>query len=94
MRIIRTILFSLNVLMWVGIDVCLFLSTDWLYGLSGLAAVVAFFIGFSVSGGMAISLRDIYTLPEIGVFKKKIAYGNSWAFAALMILALVTHMHV
>ncbi len=94
MKIIRAILFSLNALMWVGIDVCLFASTDWLYGLAGLAAIVAYFIGFSVSGGMAISLRDIYRLPEIGVFKKKVAYGNSWAFAVLMILALVTHMHV
>ncbi len=94
MKAIRALLFTLDVLMWVGLDVCLFACTDWLYGLAGLAAVVAFFLGFSVSGGMAISIRDIYRLPEIGVFKKKIAYGNSWAFATLMIIALLTHMHI
>ena len=41
---------------------------------------------------MTISIRDLYQLPEIEVFKKKIRYGNGWAFTVLMIIALLTHL--
>ena len=92
MNFIRAILFTLNILIWVVVTICLFVTCDFLYGLAGLAGIIAYFIGYSVSGGMTISIRDLYRLPEIEVFKKKIRYGNGWAFAVLMIIALLTHI--
>ena len=92
MKFIRAFLFTLNIILWVAIVVCLFVACDVKYGLAGLAGVIAFFIGYSVSGGMTISILDLYNLPEIEVFKKKIRYGNTWGFIVLMVIALVTHI--
>ena len=94
MKIIRAILFTLNILIWVVLTVLLFVACDFMYGLAGLAGIIAYFLGYSVSGGMTISIRDLYRLPEIEVFKKKIRYGNTWGFVVLMIIALLTHVEL
>ena len=92
MKIIRAILFTLNILIWVVLTVLLFVACDFMYGLAGLAVIIAYFLGYSVSGGMTISRRDLYRLPDVEVFKKKIRYGNGWACTVTAIIALLTHM--
>ena len=94
MRVIRAIIFSTNLFLWIALDIFFWATCDWRFGLAGFIAIVAWWIGFSNSSGMTVSIRDLYRLPEIDVFKKKVAYANGCAFAAFLIVYLICYITI
>ena len=68
----------------LGLDVVLWMEEP-LYGIGGIAGIVAYFIAYSISGDMIIAPRDFWRLSCWQVFKKKMGY----AFSAYLIVTLV-----
>lgn len=69
----------------LGLTVFLFME-DVLYGAGGVLGIIAFFIGYSISGDMIVAPRDYWRLSKWDVFMKKLGYGMS-AFALVLFLA-------
>lgn len=87
MRFIAALVLILNVLLLAAADVILWMCAASL-GLFGLAGIGAFFLGYCLSGGMAIAPRDYWRFPAFDVFKKKLSYANSWAVGVIVVCIL------
>lgn len=68
----------------VGLDIVLWMEKP-LYGIGGIAGIIAYFIAYAISGDMIIAPRDFWRLSSWQVFKKKIGY----AFTTYLIVTLV-----
>ena len=91
MGIIKLILFVLNVIGWLVADIYLW-TISWYCGIGGIVGLIAFFIGYTISGGMTVAPRDYWRLPAYEVFKKKIRYGNSIAGSVAVIAVIVLYL--
>ena len=70
MLIIKASVFIFNILAILCVDVWLW-TLSWCSGVGGLAGLVGFLIGYSISGGMTIAPRDYWILPDYEVFRKE-----------------------
>lgn len=87
-NIIKHLTFCINVLVLIIIDIVLW-TVSIACGIGGLIGIISFFIGYSISGGMAIAPRDYWKFPEYQVFKKKLGYANAIAGGTTLVATYV-----
>ena len=90
MKLIQTIVFCGNVLLLLGMDLYLW-YLSWYVGVGGLVGIVGFFVGYYLSDGMTIARRDHWRLPKYGIFKRKLACGNSVAGTTTVVASLLVY---
>lgn len=88
MKSIKFVTFCINVLILIIIDIVLW-TISVTCGIGGIIGIISFFIGYSISGGMAIASRDYWKFPEYHVFKKKLAYANSIAGGTTLVATYI-----
>jgi len=77
MRIITGLLFLLNLIAWIALDVICWSFTGVTLGLVVLIGIMTFLIAYSLSGETVISPFDYLAQPEWSIFTIKLKWANS-----------------
>jgi len=88
--LIKTFVFVGNLIFLVILDIYLW-TWSWCVGIGGIIGITAFFIGYSISGGISISKWDTWQESEFGIFKKKLAYGNGIAGTTIVVSSIIIY---
>lgn len=71
MGCLSKMVFLMNILFIIIIDISFWSVGGWELGLIGIVSLIAFIIRWMISDSVDISYRDIFRLSEWGVFIKK-----------------------
>lgn len=91
MRIITGLLFIVNLIAWIALDVFCWIHTGGTLGWVVLIGIVAFMISWGLSGEVVVAPFDYFIQPEWDVFVVKIKWANS---ASLIVMALFVMLSV
>lgn len=89
MGCLSKMVFLMNILFIIIIDISFWSVGGWELGLIGIVSLIAFIIRWMISDSVDISYRDIFRLSEWGVFMKKISFANGTAFMVWVILCTI-----
>lgn len=78
--------FAIAIAFMLGLDVVLWMEGA-LWGIGGIAGIIAFFIAYAISGDMIIAPRDFWRLSSWQVFRKKMGYALSTYLIVTLIVA-------